>query len=142
MITMMTKKQAEEYLRKAFDKAVPDTGAADNLYGEIVRAINRIGYRWYNDGDKLGVGYGKQTCNAAGRFLLEKCDSSVSDAVVALWGERSESKYEKLLGQAETAIVIYLKANKEQLMETPTENMYDYVDKTEDYNDEEDEDDW
>lgn len=136
---MMTKKQAEGYLRKAFDDVVPDNGAADNLYGELVRAINRIGYRWYNDGDKLGVGYGKQTCNAAGRFLLEKCDSdsSVKEAIVALWGERSESKYAKLLGRAETAVVIYLKANKERLMKTSTEDMYDYVDKTEDYNDEE-----
>ena len=46
-----------------FEELVPLEGKADTLAGEIVRAISRIGYRFYNDGDQVGVGYGKQTCN-------------------------------------------------------------------------------
>ena len=48
---------------------VPDTGKAESLAGERIRAISRIGYRYYNDGDQLGIDYGKETCNPAGRFL-------------------------------------------------------------------------
>ena len=36
-----------------FDKYVPINGSADTLGGEIVRAINRIVYRYYNDGDTV-----------------------------------------------------------------------------------------
>ena len=38
-----------------FEELVPLEGKADTLAGEIVRAISRIGYRIYNDGDQVGV---------------------------------------------------------------------------------------
>ena len=59
----------EERINKLFKELVPETGKADSLAGELVRAMSRIGYRFYNDGDQLGIGYGKETCNPAGRFL-------------------------------------------------------------------------
>ena len=49
-----------------FKELVPISGKADSLAGEIVRAISRIGYRFYNDGDQLGIGYGKETCYHCG----------------------------------------------------------------------------
>ena len=62
----------EDRINKLFKELVPDTGKADSLAGELVRAMSRIGYRFYNDGDQLGIGYGKETCNPAGRFLGAK----------------------------------------------------------------------
>lgn len=59
----------EERINKLFKELVPETGKADSLAGELVRAMSRIGYRFYNDGDQLGIGYGKETCNPAGRSL-------------------------------------------------------------------------
>ena len=56
--TVSTKK-----LSRMFDEHVPMSGKADTVGGEIVRAISRIGYRWWNDGDHIGVGYGNETCN-------------------------------------------------------------------------------
>lgn len=53
-----------------FDELVPSCGKAETEAGEIVRAFSRIAYRYFNDGDKLGIGYGNETCNAAGRYLL------------------------------------------------------------------------
>ena len=38
-----------------FEELVPLEGKADTLAGEIIRAISRIGYRFYNDGDLVGV---------------------------------------------------------------------------------------
>ena len=43
-----------------FDKYVPACGKANTLGGEIVRAINRIVYRYYNDGDTVDRYYGNE----------------------------------------------------------------------------------
>ena len=44
-----------------FDKLVPGSGAAETVEGELMRAINRLVYRWYNDGDYFYKGYGAET---------------------------------------------------------------------------------
>lgn len=41
----------EERINKLFKELVPETGKADSLAGELVRAMSRIGYRFYNDGE-------------------------------------------------------------------------------------------
>ena len=48
---------------------VPDCGPADTVGGEIVRAANRLVYRYLNDGDMVGIEYGNVTCNPACRYL-------------------------------------------------------------------------
>ena len=80
-----------------FEELVPLEGKADTLAGEIVRAISRIGYRFYNDGDQVGVGYGKQTCNPPARFLASMTSTGIADTVRALWQVTDEAAYEKLL---------------------------------------------
>lgn len=50
---------AEQKINALFAELVPASGKADTVAGEIVRAVSRIGYRNYNDGDHIGVGYGK-----------------------------------------------------------------------------------
>ncbi len=54
--------QNEERINGFFEELVPVKGKCESLAGEIIRAIARIGYRYYNDGDMVGVGYGKETC--------------------------------------------------------------------------------
>ena len=68
----------EDRINKLFKELVPETGKADSLAGELVRAMSRIGYRFYNDGDQLGIGYGKETCNPAGRFLGVKGNDKIA----------------------------------------------------------------
>lgn len=51
---------AEQKINALFSELVPASGKADTVAGEIVRAVSRIGYRNYNDGDHIGVGYGKE----------------------------------------------------------------------------------
>lgn len=36
---------------KLYEVLVPVTGAAENLFGEVVRAINRLSYEYYNNGN-------------------------------------------------------------------------------------------
>ena len=54
------------------DEYVPGIGMADTVGGEIIRAMDRLVYRWYNDGDRPYNGYGNETCNSSFRYLLSK----------------------------------------------------------------------
>ena len=86
----MTEKQKKEWA--AMEKRLmPPSGKAETVAGEIIRAVDRIWYRWYNDGDKINVGYGKETCNGSARYLeavfggelpLEVCGSLPTE----VWG--------------------------------------------------------
>lgn len=56
---------------KLTDKYMPKTGESDNELGEMLRSINRVAYRYYNDGDMWNKGYGKETVNWAVKHLTE-----------------------------------------------------------------------
>lgn len=131
----------EEKMNALFEELVPACGKADSLAGELVRATCRIGYRFFNDGDHLGVGYGKETCNPAGRFLIKKAPKEIADLVAALWGMESEDGYEAVLDILVGKVAEYVETHPE-LREQPTPDMYDFRDPHEDVDDswEEDED--
>ena len=129
----------EDRLNTLFEELVPASGKADSLAGELVRAVSRIGYRFFNDGDQLGIGYGKETCNPAGRFLIAKAPKEIGDLVQGLWGMFSEDGYEAVLNILVGKVADYLEAHPE-LREQPTEDMWDHRDANEDV-DREDEDD-
>lgn len=73
-------------LEKYFEELVPSEGKADTQAGEIVRALNRLSCRCYNDGDRIGVDYGNEICNMAARFLMEKLPDDLGTEVAHLWG--------------------------------------------------------
>ena len=125
-------------LNDLFDELVPCTGKADSLAGEMVRATARIGYRFYNDGDRIGIGYGKETCNPAARFLIQKAPKEIADLTAALHGMASEDGYEAVLEILAAKLADYIEAHPE-LREQPTEDMWSFRDPQEDVDDEEDE---
>ena len=98
----------EERINKLFKELVPETGKADSLAGELVRAMSRIGYRFYNDGDQLGIGYGKETCNTAGRFLGAKGNDKIAKLTADAWAVYSEEAYEKVLDILCGAVAAYV----------------------------------
>lgn len=133
----------ETKLSELFDELVPVSGAAQTAAGEIVRAINRLCFRNWNDGDHLGVGYGRETCNPAGRYLAAKCDGKVAAMVKACWGVVDDNDYDALLDLLEGLVLAYLDEHPELKTTPNTEDMWDYRDKDEDvdtYDDEEE--DW
>ena len=121
-----------------FKELVPPSGKCDSLAGEIIRAASRIGYRFFNDGDQLGIGYGKETCNAAGRFLIKRTNEKIADIVSGMFGLYSEEKYENRLKDLLDAVVEHVEGNPD-LRQAETEDMFDYFDKDEDVDDYEDE---
>lgn len=61
----------EDCIDAVFDDLIPPTGMAETVGGEILRAIMRIIYRDYNDGDKFFEGYGLETCASSAEYLYD-----------------------------------------------------------------------
>lgn len=123
-----------ERINELFKELVPFEGKADSLAGELIRAMSRIGYRFYNDGDQLGIGYGKETCNPAGRFLGAKGNDRIAKLTADAWAVYSEEAYEKILDALEGAVADYIEQNP-NLRKQPTEDMWSFRDKEEDQDD-------
>lgn len=51
------------------DRLIPARGKADTVGGELLRAIERLIYRYYNDGDVVLMGYGIETCLSSYYYL-------------------------------------------------------------------------
>ncbi len=135
-------KTTEKKLGELFEELVPASGKAPTVAGEIVRAINRISYRNWNDGDHIGVGYGRETCNPAARYLGAKCGEEVASLISAIWGIENDKAYDLILGQLEAEVVKYLERNPELKAAENREDMFDYRNADEDvdtYDEDEDE---
>lgn len=135
-------KATEKKLGELFEELVPASGKAPTVAGEIVRAINRISYRNWNDGDHIGVGYGRETCNPAARYLGAKCGEEVASLISAIWGIENDKAYDLILGQLEAEVVKYLERNPELKAAENREDMFDYRNADEDvdtYDEDEDE---
>ena len=112
-------------INQLFEELIPVTGKADSLAGEIIRAANRIGYRFYNDGDMIGIGYGNQTCNAPARFLIVNLPKKISGKVAALWGLINTATYETIMNELLKEIVDYVDS-KPELRNQPAKDMWDF----------------
>ncbi|HHT97320.1 MAG TPA: hypothetical protein GXZ90_05445 [Clostridiales bacterium] len=78
----------------------------------MIRALNRIHYIFYNDGDKINEDYGEETCNGSWRFINNKLDKlkgrkEVNKEFVKLWEGHSveNSKYKIQLNNCIAKIV-------------------------------------
>ncbi len=114
-------------LEELFDQLVPEIGSAETVAGEIVRAICQIGYRCYNDGDHLGVGYGRETCNPAGRYLAKKCNDMIALLIDKIWGVEDDYNYDTGLAVLEDAILKYLDQHPELKETKNEEDMWDFA---------------
>lgn len=141
-------KEKTERINELFDELVPASGKASNLAGELVRACSRIGYRFLNDGDILNVDYGRETTNAAGRFLMTYGNETIRKMVEGMWGWCGlDSTYERLVDELCEAVADYVDSTP-ALREIETVDMWSLrtdedVDDTEDedyYEDEEEDD--
>jgi len=62
-------KKLSDEIEKLHTELVPSQGAADTVEGEMVRAVMRVWYRYYNDGDFYFRGYGKETVQPSVTWL-------------------------------------------------------------------------
>lgn len=140
----------EDRIDALFHELVPVEGKADTVAGEIVRAVCRIGYRYSNDGDYVGHGYGKETCNPAARYLMANAGENVAEIVRCLWaageecGILDDGSYGNWLSELVRAALVYLDEHPELKTAPNAVGYWDYRDPNEDVDewDDEDEDEW
>lgn len=80
-------------LEAIFEATVPASGKADTLAGEIARAMMRLNYRNYNDGDVFFSGYGLETCAPSAAFLMG-VDDSLREAILEIMEHAEEYDYD------------------------------------------------
>ena len=95
-----------------YAKLVPDMGKADTLEGETLRAINRIIYRFYNDGDLWFEGYGCETAGPAVSYLREFSPIDVRPEINSSECVDND-EYEKLLEIILEKILTHIEAQTE-----------------------------
>ena len=151
-MTYANESKAGKAVDHYFERMVPAIGKAKTINGEIIRAVTRIGYRWYNDGDKFFEGYGCETAGPAMAFLTScsEIDSQISASFVATERETSigicmDVDYEAFLQKLFELAVKHV----ETISDKPTEvDMFDFdSDYQEEWDDEgewgyDDEDEW
>ncbi len=123
-----------------FNELVPASGKCECVAGELIRAASKVYYRYYNDGDCVGRGYGKETCNPSARYIVKHGDPVVSSLANGLWNAWSSDAYEELLDKICESILEQIDKHPE-LREEPTEDMFDCA-AEDDCDDECWEDDW
>ena len=111
----------------------------------MLRAINKIGYRWYNDGDYFYTGYGTETAGPAHSFLVNSHEipSDIQRKLKKIFHNANgatEHEYEKYLDQAIKVVVEYIESLDGNYTES-NEDMYNYdaefEDREQDFEDDE-----
>ena len=135
-------KELEDRNEKFFD-LVPGMGAAETVEGEMLRAINKIVYRWGNDGDEYHTGYGTETAGPAHSFLVNSNNPKQS-ALKYIFNKGTD--YEQTIKDALEIILDYIESRNGGYTKNTLGDMLDYEaefeDETEDEYDEYDHDDY
>ena len=110
-----------------FDDVVPSSGMADTVAGEIVRAMMRVIYRSYNDGDVYYDGYGLETAAPSMAYITSFDIPGVNDLVTSIAHERLEDdEYNDKLEQITDLVNKYLLNNVELFITKNTTDSRDY----------------
>lgn len=103
-----------EKLEALFEILVPSSGQAETFAGELVRAVMRIGYRWYNDGDYFYTGYGLETCGSSAAFIADKTNDDMYNMIMdATDNMGDEGRYENFIALLEEDVLDYVMSNPE-----------------------------
>ena len=148
-ITEFVGKELEDRNEPLYGKLVPGQGDAETIEGEMLRAINRIVYRFYNDGDKYFEGYGTETAGPAHSFLVN-ANHPLKSAMVKLFDEPSgDNSYERMLKDVLDMILDYIESRQGKYTKNTLGGIFDYEsefeeeeDDYDDYDDYDEDDDY
>ena len=112
--------ESEDPLHSLFKLTVPDNGTCDSVGGEIVRAMMKILFRDWNDGDKFFEGYGRETCLPAAAFIIEKLPFTF-DIFADIAATRDDDQYTREIQQCSNAVVNALTSDDISLFWTPND---------------------
>ena len=107
------RKDLEERNNALYANLVPSMGNAGTMEGEILRAINKIVYRYYNDGDRYFEGYGCETAGPCHAFLVDETPIGNSLKVIFEFAEFSPIQselYEQTLDLALEKVLDFIES--------------------------------
>jgi len=122
-------KELEDRNEPLYDKLVPGMGKSETVEGEMLRAINRIIYRYYNDGDEYTTGYGTETAGPAHSFLVN-ANHPLKSAMVKIFGDGTN--YEQTIKDALDTILDYIESRQGKYTPNNVGDMFDYEPEFED----------
>ncbi len=128
-ITEFVGKELEDRNEPLYDKLVPGQGDAETVEGEMLRAINRIVYRYYNDGDEYHTGYGTETAGPAHSFLVN-ANHPLRSLVSALF--KKGTNYEQTIKDVLDAILDHIESRQGKYTKNTVGGMFDYEPEFED----------
>ena len=132
------KKELEDRNKPLYAKLVPRSDKAETLEGEMLRAINRIIYRYFNSGDKYYEGYGTETAGPAHSFLVNARHPQRS-AMNQLFKEFvSDAEYERILNDVLDVILDHIESRQGKYTKNTLGDIFDYDPEFEDMEEEED----
>jgi len=126
--------------QELYAKLVSLMGASGTVEGEMLRATNKIGYRFYNDGDVFYEGYGAETAGQAHSFL-SNCDEIPLEIRTKLQHEFKQAEgyrvgYKEMLENIHEVVIVYIEGKCEGGY-TPSEvDMLDFESEYEEYDNE------
>lgn len=117
-------------LENLFELIVPNQGPAETVAGELLRAMMRLLYRDYNDGDKFFEGYGLETCASSAEYLFDngfdKQIQSMLDDAYRLSSD--DDDYTASLNSLAKDVLEYLAKNDHLFWTKNLEDSRDYTD--------------
>lgn len=123
---LATSSVPHEALQVLFDELVPASGPADTVAGELVRAMMKILYRDYNDGDVFYEGYGIETCGPAVSYIIDNIDGMFDKFDNIAKAQLEDDRYTNAINDIAKDIVEYIINNPETLETPRTREMFDY----------------
>ena len=115
-------KELEDRNEPLYDELVAGSGKSDTVEGEMLRAINRIVYRYYNDGDEYHTGYGTETAGPAHSYLVN-ANHPLRSLVSTLFSKGTN--YEQTIKDVLDAILDHIESRQGKYAPN-SEDMYDY----------------
>ena len=133
-----TEKKVNEEL---FNKYVPACGKAATLGGEILRAINRIVYKFYNDGDTTARYYSSSYNHSYGAELFLKkyvpdYDPTRDIVESAEFEEKTSQNLKRVLKYLEDNPALFVTVNVEDFLDLSPEEEWDDDDYDEEWGNE------
>ena len=116
-------KELEDRNEPLYDKLVAGMGKSETVEGEMLRAINRIAYRYYNDGDEYMRGYGTETAGPAHSFLVN-ANHPLKLLVSTLFSKGTD--YEQTIKDVLDAILDYIESRQGKYTPNNVGDMFDY----------------
>jgi hypothetical protein len=139
VVTEFVGKELEDRNEPLYDKLVPGNGDAETVEGEMLRAINRIIYRYYNDGDEYFTGYGIETAGPAHSFLVN-ANHPLRAVVAKIFKEGTD--YEKTIKDVLISILDYIESKEGEYTKNTLGGIFDYEPEFEEEDDYDDYDDY